>query len=81
MTEPNPLARAVEIVGSKAELAARLNLTRAAVWQWSMQGRKVPAEYCPSIERMTNGLVTCEQLRPDVEWSYIRGTKKRKQAA
>ena len=23
---------------------------------------------------MTGGVVTCEALRPDVDWSYIRGT-------
>ena len=33
-----------------------------------------PAEYCPAIERATAGQVRCEDLRPDVEWSVLRGT-------
>jgi DNA-binding transcriptional regulator YdaS (Cro superfamily) len=28
------------------------------------------------IERETEGRVTCEDLRPDVLWSYLRGTAK-----
>lgn len=27
------------------------------------------------IERETGRAVLCEQLRPDVDWNYIRGTK------
>jgi DNA-binding transcriptional regulator YdaS (Cro superfamily) len=26
------------------------------------------------IEKATNGLVTCEELRPDVDWAYVRGS-------
>lgn len=29
-----------------------------------------------SIERESGGRVTCEELRPDVDWAYIRGTQK-----
>lgn len=31
---------------------------------------RVPADYCPSIERVTG--VRCEDLRPDVEWDVLR---------
>ncbi len=27
-----------------------------------------------AIERETNRAVTCEELRPDVDWAYLRGT-------
>ena len=27
-----------------------------------------------NIERESAGLVTCEELRPDVDWAYIRAT-------
>lgn len=64
--------RAARIIGSQAALAAALGVTRAAIPQWKDQGRRVPAEHCPVIERLTDGQVTCEQLRPDIEWSVLR---------
>jgi DNA-binding transcriptional regulator YdaS (Cro superfamily) len=51
-----------------AELARRLGKTRGAVNQWK---QRVPAEMCPAIERITG--VKCEALRPDVEWTVLRG--------
>ena len=27
-----------------------------------------------SIERESHGVVRCEDLRPDVDWAYLRGT-------
>ena len=45
--------------------------------------RRVPAEYCPAIERFTRSvaaqrgdeslIVRCEDLRPDVAWGVLRG--------
>lgn len=29
---------------------------------------------CINIERESNGSVKCEELRPDVDWGYLRGT-------
>lgn len=69
----HPIDRAVQIVGSQSALAASLGITKAAVWQWKEDGRKVPAEHCPSIERLTGGAVRCEDLRPDVNWAVLRG--------
>lgn len=28
---------------------------------------------CISLDRESSGVVTCEQLRPDVDWAYLRG--------
>ena len=33
---------------------------------------------CINIERETAGAVRCEDLRPDVDWAYLRGTSKNK---
>lgn len=30
---------------------------------------------CINFERESNGAVRCEDMRPDVDWAYIRGTK------
>lgn len=68
----NPLDTAILIAGSMQALATALGVTKGAVFQWKMPSRKVPAEHCPAIERMTAGRVRCEELRPDVDWAYLR---------
>jgi DNA-binding transcriptional regulator YdaS (Cro superfamily) len=30
---------------------------------------------CINFERESAGAVRCEELRPDVDWAYLRGTK------
>lgn len=68
----HPIDEAAGIVGSQVALAAALGVTKAAVNQWKLEGRKVPAEHCPAIERATGGKVRCEALRPDVDWAQVR---------
>lgn len=70
----HPIEKAAAILGSQRALASALGVTKAAVWQWKHDGRRVPAEHCPQIERLTEGAVRCEQLRPDVDWDYLRAT-------
>jgi DNA-binding transcriptional regulator YdaS (Cro superfamily) len=53
-------------------LAEKLGVTKGAVGQWKLPGRRVPAEHCPAIERLTEGAVRCEDLRPDVDWAIVR---------
>jgi DNA-binding transcriptional regulator YdaS (Cro superfamily) len=68
----HPIERAARVVGSQTALAAALKVTKAAVGQWKDAGRRVPAEHCPDIERLTGGQVRCEDLRPDVAWEVLR---------
>ena len=72
MTNTTPLTKAVQAAGSMKALAVALGVTKGAVWQWGLPGRKVPAQHCPAIERITGGGVRCEELRPDVDWGYLR---------
>ena len=37
--------------------------------------RRPSASLAINIERESQGQVTCEQLRPDIDWAYVRGTK------
>lgn len=68
----HPIERAARVVGSQTALAVALKVTKAAVGQWKDAGRRVPAEHCPAIERLTGGQVRCEDLRPDVPWEVLR---------
>lgn len=74
----HPLLQAAKIIetqrqigfGGQSIIARNLGVSRAAVGQW--KDRKIPAEFCPVIEEMTNGEMTCEDLRPDVRWDLVR---------
>lgn len=49
-----------------------LGVSPPSVNQWIKGVRQLPAERCPAIERATRGEVLCEELRPDIDWSYLR---------
>ena len=70
------ISNACAAVGGQSAMAGLLKVTPATVNQWVSGKRPVPAERCPAIERETQGAVTCEDLRPDVDWQYLRGTEK-----
>lgn len=60
--------------GSNRDLARAVGVSDVIVSQWKTGTRQVPAERCPAIERTTGGAVRCEDLRPDVDWAYLRAT-------
>jgi DNA-binding transcriptional regulator YdaS (Cro superfamily) len=63
--------------GRAANLARSIRVTPVTIHQWAFkEGKKIPAERCLAIEKATDGAVTCEEMRPDVDWAYLRGTSK-----
>ena len=69
---------AISIIGGPSAVARELGVTPQAVCFWRDGKRKVPADVCPSIERLTSGQVRCEELRPDVDWEYLRGSNNKR---
>lgn len=68
------IKRAIDILGGPVKAAEMLKVGRYQnIQQWALAG-SVPPKYCPAIERATNGQVRCEDLRPDVDWGYLRST-------
>lgn len=65
----NGLERAIGIAGGVTALASAVGAAASAPSMWRSRG-KVPAEWCPSIERATG--VPCEEIRPDVPWEVLR---------
>lgn len=65
--------RAIQIVGNQKLLGIAVGVVPQVVNNWLRRGN-IPAEYCPGIERATKGAVRCEDLRPDVDWAYLRAT-------
>lgn len=53
-------------------------------WQHGYAGRRPGTEYCVAIERVTKGLVTRKDLRPNdywVHWPDLKAPQKTKEAA
>jgi DNA-binding transcriptional regulator YdaS (Cro superfamily) len=65
------LKRAAAIVGSQSALARAIGVSPQAISMWLNKG-EVPAEYAPSIEDATRGVVRCEELNSRVRWSVLR---------
>lgn len=73
------LNKAIKLMGGLQEAQRTLGLnTYQAMQAWKRT--RVPAEYCPAIEKATAGTVRCEDLRPDVDWAYLRQTDCQKAA-
>lgn len=54
---------------------ARACLTTAGQLKQVAYGNRRPsASLAINIERESTGRVTCEELRPDVDWAYVRST-------
>lgn len=60
----NALQKVVEYFGSEKALADKFNISQQAVSQWFDRG--VPPHRVPLIIKMTNGLVSPGDLRPDI---------------
>ena len=58
----------------QVDLARQLGVTQGAVHQWAVGLSRPSAERSIQIEKATAGAVRCEDLRPDVDWAYLRGT-------
>ena len=66
------LDKAIEIAGGLSKLAKELGVSSQRVSNWRSRG--VPEKFSPKIERVTKGQVLCEDLCPDVDWTYLRSS-------
>jgi DNA-binding transcriptional regulator YdaS (Cro superfamily) len=75
---PSEAHRAIAILGGPVQAARLLDVPNhryQTVQSWLKT--RVPAEYCPVIEKLTRELgdeVRCESIRSDVEWGVLRST-------
>lgn len=62
----------------KAELdglAKRCQTTVGQIKQVAYGNRRAGAGLAVCLERETQGAVTCESLRDDIDWAYLRGSQ------
>lgn len=73
MNTKDSILKAISLLGGPVAAARALRVKRyQTVQQWAATGR-VPAKYCPEIERLLDGEVICEHVCPDVDWAFVRG--------
>lgn len=70
-----PLKKAIITVGGQRELARLCGVSQAAVSKWLNGISKIGEDKAILLEQALDGLVTCEDLRPDVNWSIVRKGK------
>ena len=64
---------------TKVAIAIGGKVVRQNVDHW-VKTKRIPSDFCPQIEQATNGLVRCEDMRPDVAWSVLRQSPELAQA-
>lgn len=57
---------------TQMEFARQLGVSQGTVGFW-IHNKPPTIERAVEIEKLTGGLVRCEDLRPDVDWVYLRG--------
>jgi DNA-binding transcriptional regulator YdaS (Cro superfamily) len=62
------LRRAIEIIGSQAELARRLGVKPQAFTDWLSGTRPLPPLRAAQIEKILEGKVKARELLPDFPW-------------
>ncbi|MET3052083.1 YdaS family helix-turn-helix protein [Pseudomonas alkylphenolica] len=53
-------------------LAASCKTSIGQLKQVAYGNRRASAGLAIAIDRVTSGRVTCEELRPDIDWPYLR---------
>lgn len=66
---------------NQAEFAARCRTSIGYLRKAISTGQRIGESLAISIERESAGAITCEALRPDVDWAYLRGTANREAEA
>lgn len=67
----------IQRFGGPVKLAALLGIRSQAISLWSSKD-SIPVARVPQLERIARGMrlgLRAEQMRPDIDWSVLRGRK------
>lgn len=57
------------------QFAARCGTSAGQIKQVAYGHRRASAGLAVSIDRETGGEVSCEEMRSDIDWAYLRGSE------
>ena len=58
----------------REDFALRCRTSHGQLQQVALGNRRAGESLAIDIERESHGIVRCEDLRPDVDWAYIRSS-------
>lgn len=68
-------------VEEQKALAAACDTSAQYLFHVAHERKRAGETLCINLERETGGVIRCEDLRPDVDWAYLRNTKPKKRRA
>ena len=68
----NAITEAINGAGGPAKVSRACGVSVQAVCFWRDGLRTLPADQCITLEKLNHGRIRCEDLRPDVDWAYLR---------
>lgn len=68
----NAITEAINGAGGPAKVSRACGVSVQAVCFWRDGLRTLPADQCITLEKLNQGRIRCEDLRPDVDWAYLR---------
>lgn len=71
MSPTKAMEEVVRIIGSKAEVARKLDVKAPTVSQWCSGERPVPAKRALELEKLSGGLVSKAALCPGFPWQQL----------
>ncbi|SEQ21478.1 YdaS family helix-turn-helix protein [Giesbergeria anulus] len=63
-------------IEARRELAKKSGIGDDYLYQVLTRRKPASLELCINLERESQRAITCEDLRPDIDWAYLRGTAK-----
>ena len=66
--------KALDSNEEREDFATRCETTLAQLKQGAYFNRRAGESLAINIDRESGGVVSCEELRPDVDWAYIRNS-------
>ena len=65
------IKRAIEIIGSPADMAKKLNVSYHTVLTWKNGRSSITTTNCMKIEKATEGKIKAKDILPDYPWEDL----------
>lgn len=65
----------------RTDLTARCETTEGYLRKAISKGQRIGESLCINLERESGRAILCEEMRPDVDWAYLRATQPQEVAA
>ncbi|MXN29993.1 Cro/Cl family transcriptional regulator [Delftia sp. CH05] len=59
---------------ARQAFVARCNTSEGYLRKAASKGQRIGERLCIAIDRESGGVVRCEDIRPEVDWAYLRRT-------